>query len=511
MATSSLLFGLGAPLLLSGLTLLLCCWTVAQVVYCRYFHPLSVFPGPFLASFTNLWKSYQVLLGKYEDTLLKLHRKHGKLVRIGPNHLDVSDADSVKNIFGAGRTYPKSTFYDAFTALRPNLFGTRDEQVHSTRRKAVSNSFSAQSVASMEVHMDRCMEKLIRRLDSAAENGEAIDIKLWIAFFVMDVLGELAFSRPFGVLDSGDEYQMPPVREHVLLATTSGQTPWVVPYVNSMVPHVPVPSLQRMVRGRKDLRQMAIDSVNDRLRSDSTRIDLLGRLLDELKSGVDSKGRALDVVDVQTEAFGFIVAGSHTTAASTTLLLWHLLRNDEAFAKLRDEIDSVPRPSSPSYPYSSVKTLTYFQAVVDEAFRINPVFVMPLMRVVPDGGRQIAGSYIPGGTDISICNHALHHDDSVFGPDLERFLPERWLQPGYDKHAYLMPFGGGHRACVGRNIASQEIYKIVASLLARYDISLALGSASDGMQRMPQTKSFGVADLDERFMVELKLRTPIIV
>ena len=63
--------------------------------------------------------------------------------------------------------------------------------------------------------MDDCLRKLLHRLDRAAETEEEIDLKEWIAFFVMDVLGELAFSGSFGVLESGDASLMPPVREHV--------------------------------------------------------------------------------------------------------------------------------------------------------------------------------------------------------------------------------------------------------------------------------------------------------
>ncbi len=28
---------------------------LARCIYLRYFHPLSSYPGPFVASFTNLW------------------------------------------------------------------------------------------------------------------------------------------------------------------------------------------------------------------------------------------------------------------------------------------------------------------------------------------------------------------------------------------------------------------------------------------------------------------------
>ena len=88
-------------------TIILCLWLTISIAYYRCFHQLSRFPGPFLASFTNLWKVYHVYVGDLEHVLLSVHRKHGKIVRIGPNHLDFSDASAVKSIYGSGRAFPK--------------------------------------------------------------------------------------------------------------------------------------------------------------------------------------------------------------------------------------------------------------------------------------------------------------------------------------------------------------------------------------------------------------------
>lgn len=89
------------------LSVLVIVYGFIQALYNRYFHPLARFPGPLLASFTNFWKVYQVAAGNYEDVLLDLHRRHGKIVRIGPNHLDVSDSSAVKTIYGSGRHFKK--------------------------------------------------------------------------------------------------------------------------------------------------------------------------------------------------------------------------------------------------------------------------------------------------------------------------------------------------------------------------------------------------------------------
>jgi hypothetical protein len=82
-------------------------YAVLYTIYYRFGHSLSRFPGPFAASLTNLWKVYHIYRGDFEHTLLNAHRKYGKIVRIGPNHLDVSDVSAVKSIYGTGRDFPK--------------------------------------------------------------------------------------------------------------------------------------------------------------------------------------------------------------------------------------------------------------------------------------------------------------------------------------------------------------------------------------------------------------------
>jgi len=46
-------------------------------IYCRYFHPLSSIPGPFLASFSRVWIVFKTAMGDMEHTQRALHKKHG--------------------------------------------------------------------------------------------------------------------------------------------------------------------------------------------------------------------------------------------------------------------------------------------------------------------------------------------------------------------------------------------------------------------------------------------------
>jgi hypothetical protein len=58
-------------------------------------------------------------------------------------------------------------------------------------------------------------------LDHAADHNSPLDIKNLIHCLVIDVLGELAFSKPFGALDDLDENRLPSVNKHVYLATVT--------------------------------------------------------------------------------------------------------------------------------------------------------------------------------------------------------------------------------------------------------------------------------------------------
>jgi hypothetical protein len=73
-------------------------------------------------------------------------------------------------------------------------------------------------------------------------------------------------------------------------------------------------------------------------------------------------------------------------------------------------------------------------------------------------------------TNVSMTNHALHHNPAIWGPDHDKFDPTRWLTDGYikEKLNYLMPFGIGHRMCIGRNVAMINIVKTMVSLVRCY-------------------------------------------
>jgi hypothetical protein len=111
---------------------------LSYLLYQRYFHSLAKYLGPFLASAANFFKLHHYGRIQLPQTVQALHEKYGPVVRIGPNDLNFNGAGPIDAIYMAGRRMPKSQFYDACTAIKLNIFGSRDEAVCSSTRTLLS-------------------------------------------------------------------------------------------------------------------------------------------------------------------------------------------------------------------------------------------------------------------------------------------------------------------------------------------------------------------------------------
>jgi benzoate 4-monooxygenase len=168
-------------------------------------------PSPFPAAWTNLWLLYQCRRGKRYLAVHEAHKKYGKLVRIQPHHVSIADADAIPQIYGHGNGFLKSEYYDAFVSIRRGLFNTRDRAEHTRKRKTVSHTFSAKSVLQFEQYIHHNLEELQKQWDRRAASVEEkggwyhMDALHWFNYLAFDVIGDLAFGEPFGMLTKGKD------------------------------------------------------------------------------------------------------------------------------------------------------------------------------------------------------------------------------------------------------------------------------------------------------------------
>ncbi|KAJ5596154.1 hypothetical protein N7450_002612 [Penicillium hetheringtonii] len=504
--------------LLLFITAFFAIYCIGLIIYNRFFHPLAKYPGPFLASITDIWQLCQFLTLKQPYKLTELHAKYGTIIRYGPDKLSITDEDAIKMVYQTGgRNMPKTEFYDAYGAAHPNVFGMRDEATHSIRRRHMSHSFSMSYVKEMEQYLDLNIRILRNKISQYALNEEVFDLKKVLHYYSIDVLGELAFSQSFGIQESNDESRVPPVIEHSLLAAVTGAWPAMTATLKKWLPLISHEGLQTLFKGRQACADLASRCVNIRLNAlKSQDGDILTNLINAKHPDT---GESLTQVDLETEAFGFIIAGTHTTSATTTLLLYHLLHSPDVMRQCVNEIDQKMPPLAEDESAYSITdaeaSLPFLRNCIKENFRITPVFTMPLARrVLKREGIVIAGNHIPYMTSIAVCNHAFHHNPDIWGDDHNVFDPSRWDIPEVAaKGRLLMHFGLGGRQCIGKTVAMTNIYKVVSTLLKDFEFELAdrgehsLTQANELQRKIPEMISVGISDLASPLMVRARQRT----
>ena len=95
---------------LSSKAIGLIAWTTTVVLgvhLLRTWARLRSVPGPLWASISDLPRLYWVWTRKPFLKHVELHKKYGKLVRLGPNMVSVADPGEIKNIYGFNYDFNK--------------------------------------------------------------------------------------------------------------------------------------------------------------------------------------------------------------------------------------------------------------------------------------------------------------------------------------------------------------------------------------------------------------------
>ena len=188
---------------------------------------LQKYPGPILARVTDWWRVLIMAGREHHDRLLKIHRKHGDIVRVGPNVLSFGNPQALSEIYslkglvkvstlcsGSGvkahalqsPMYLPHQFLDMKGNRLSSLFSATDEGYHNMMRRAVSNSFSMSTLVQYEPAVDAVIERLLKRTEqSYASKNTICDLAEWLRYFAFDVISEITWSSNPGFLDQNKD------------------------------------------------------------------------------------------------------------------------------------------------------------------------------------------------------------------------------------------------------------------------------------------------------------------
>jgi cytochrome P450 len=145
--------------------------------------------------------------------------------------------------------------------------------------------------------------------------------------------------------------------------------------------------------------------------------------------------------------------------------LYELSRHPAILERLRAEIDALGPDAEPD----QIARLPYLAAVCNETLRLHTILT-EIARVTR-APFQLGGHTLPAGVSVGVGICAIHHDPAVF-PEPERFRPERFLERTFSPFEFL-PFGGGHRRCMGAALSDYEMRIVLATIVSRWDLAPA--------------------------------------
>jgi hypothetical protein len=95
------------PLIKAYWPIILVVGVVLRLARNKFYNGLNKYPGHPLAGYTNWWRYFDVQGRKAQWTHIDLHRKHGDIVRLGPNVLSFADPRAIKTIYGLNKGMTK--------------------------------------------------------------------------------------------------------------------------------------------------------------------------------------------------------------------------------------------------------------------------------------------------------------------------------------------------------------------------------------------------------------------
>ncbi|KFX99771.1 hypothetical protein O988_03659 [Pseudogymnoascus sp. VKM F-3808] len=431
-------------------------------------------PGPALSKVTSLHLGLQDLSYNRNNAIFDWHRRYGPIVCIAPNEVSVATLEATKVIYGTRHRWAKSDYFDLFKGFNMrSVFATKPYEAHRTKRKLISAFYQASNIYTtphIEVHIqERC-----RTFLKQVQNGQAVDVYALTDRFGFDIITYLAFGPDHGSTSIELDCQ----ERDILLELKQAQ------FFNVLCGRFPVLGFAPVLLGWFSSK-FGYLSAGDKLASwcqaristamkdtGTAKAHTLLQILWESHTAENGVEKSLDQRYIAAEILDNINAAEATTAVTATYLIWRLAQNPLWQFKIRQELAALPMQDDGSISFADVDAgAPSLEACLREAYRLHPASSGRSERVVPRGGCELSGFYLPGGTVVSTSIVALHRDESVF-PDADSFLPERWLD--VDKttlrncEAQLIPFGYGARICLGKALATIQIKLLIAHLYLRY-------------------------------------------
>jgi cytochrome P450 len=344
----------------------------------------------------------------------------------------------------------KLTVKDATTRTLHPLVGhgllTSEGELWKRQRKLCAHAFLPKRLNAYEDTMVECAQQMFSRF----KDGERRDFHVDSMRVTLEVVGRTLL----GISDTARLDEVGQLIDDVLAYFEERTHAW-----GALLPRTfPTPRYRRFVAAKRALDALVTQVIERVQREDRDADHLLARLI--RARGEDGQG--MSEQQLLDEAVTMLLAG-HETTALTLMYSVHLLSAHPAQRELlRAEVDDVL--GGRAAKAADLEHMPYLDAVVREALRLYPPAYAFGREVVEPF--ELGGYVMPKGAQVITSPYAVHRNPKYWS-DPTSFKPSRWLEgeaQRLPRYAF-MPFGGGHRICIGSHFAMLEAALLLATLL----------------------------------------------
>jgi cytochrome P450 len=389
--------------------------------------------------------------------------RHGSAVRfraLNGKGVSVSDPELAREVFSAD-----PAGFEALPVLG-DLFGSRSVlatsgAIHKRQRKLLNPRFHGSHVRALLGVMQRVVGARLTDFARAAETGEVIAMADFGQALTLDVILETTFGASEGLDRAASRKMLQGLIQALsplFVFAPLLRSPWFPPW-------------RTFIRRRAAFDAWVDDLVAARRRAHVLGNDILGMLLE----ATYDDGAPMDDAEIREQLMTLLVAGHETTAVAFAWAVYFLLREPSSLARLRGELDALGPNAAPD----AIVRLPYLGAVISETLRIEPV-VTDVARVCRKP-LALGKWQVPEG-ELALVNLSSILDNEELFPEPRRFRPERFLERNYSVGEFV-PFGGGHRRCLGAAFAEAELATALAAIASHWELALASAEPERSVRR----------------------------
>nr|XP_026498826.1 cytochrome P450 4C1-like [Vanessa tameamea] len=163
-----------------------------------------------------------------------------------------------------------------------------------------------------------------------------------------------------------------------------------------------------------------------------------------------------------------IIVSGHDTSASVLMYSMLLVGSyPKVQERIFEELQDVFGDDDRDVTKHDLSQLCYLEAVLKETIRIYPI--VPVIARHLDRDVKLRNCTLTGGHTCCLFIYGVHRHP-MWGPDAEKFKPERWLDPATLPKCpnAFAGFGLGKRSCIGKWYAIMSLKTSLAHLFRHY-------------------------------------------